>query len=151
MTEPRLRRARPDDVPAIQELLSSESLPPFQVSEFLDGFWTIEQDGRVAGCGGLEVYGEAGVIRSVVVDRSLRGRGFGDLLSQTAITAARRRGVKRLYLFTGDAASFWQRYGFAPCTLDDFEPAAQESWQYKVMRMRPDIAVHLTPMRTELT
>ena len=84
MSEPALRLARPEDVPAIEKLLAAEWLPPFQIREFLDTFWVLEEGGRVVGSAGLEVYGQAGVIRSVVVHPSGRGRRLGDLLSKTA-------------------------------------------------------------------
>jgi len=147
----RLRLARPEDVPAIEKLLSAEWLPPFQIREFLETFWVLEANSQVLGCAGLEVYGQAGVIRSVVVHPSLRGQRLGDLLSKTAIAEARRRGAKRLYLFTGDKAPFWRRYGFTPCAMDDFEPAARESWQWQAISERPQIARMVTPMRAELS
>ncbi len=151
VADPLLRRARPEDVPAIEKLLSAEWLPPFQIHEFLETFWVLDEDGRVLGCAGLEVYGQTGVIRSVVVHPSLRGRRFGDLLSKTAMTEARRRGAKRLYLFTGDKAPFWRRHGFEPCSLEDWEPVARESWQWQAISERPEIARMVTPMRAEIS
>ncbi len=150
MSGPRLRLARPEDVPAIEKLLAAEWLPPFQIREFLDTFWVLEEGGRVLGSAGLEVYGEAGVIRSVVVHPSVRGRRLGDLLSRTAIAEARQRGARRLYLFTGDKAPFWRRFGFQPCSMDDFEPAARECWQWQAISERPEIARMVTPMRAEM-
>lgn len=149
--EPLLRRARPEDVPAIEKLLSAEWLPPFQIREFLETFWVLDEGGRVLGSAGLEVYGRTGVIRSVVVHPSLRGRGLGDLLSKTAITEARRRGARRLYLFTGDKAPFWRRHGFEPCSLEDWAPAARQSWQWQAISERPEIARMVTPMRAEVS
>ncbi len=150
MSEPLLRLARPADVPAIEQLLAADGLPPYQVTEFLDTFWTVEKEGRLVGCAGLEVYGQSGVIRSVVIAPETRGSGQGERLVETALAEARRQGVRRLYLFTMTAAPFFARWGFEPCTLDDFETAAQGSWQYRVMRMRPDVAAHITPMRMQL-
>lgn len=150
MSGPQLRLARPEDVPAVEKLLTAEWLPPLRIREFLETFWVLDQGGLVLGAAGLEVYGESGVIRSVVVDPSVRGRRFGDLLSKTAIDEARRRGAKRLYLFTGDKAPFWRRHGFEPCSLEDWEPAARASWQWQAISERPEIARIVTPMRAEL-
>jgi amino-acid N-acetyltransferase len=150
MNTPVLRLGRPEDIPEIEKLLTAEWLPPFQIAEFLETFWVLEGDGRVLGGAGLEVYGPAGVIRSVVVHPSVRGQGLGDLLSRAAIAEASERGVERLYLFTGDKAPFWSRFGFERCALEDWEPAAQGSWQWQIMSERPEIAAMVTPMRTEM-
>jgi amino-acid N-acetyltransferase len=150
MSAPTLRLARPEDIPAIEKLLTAEWLPPFQIAEFLETFWVLDSDGAVVGAAGLEVYGAAGVIRSVVVHPSARGQGLGDVLSRTAIAEAHRRGVERLYLFTGDKAPFWSRFGFERCVLQDWEPAAQASWQWQTISQNEQIASFVTPMRTDI-
>ena len=150
MNGPRLRGAREDDIPQIEALLAAEWLPPFQVREFLETFWALEQDGRVVGAAGLEPYGEAGVLRSVVVDPSLRGTRQGRRLVDAALAEARQRGVKRLYLFTMHAAAFFARFGFEACAMEDFEPEARQSWQWQALSERPEIAKQVTPMRLEM-
>jgi amino-acid N-acetyltransferase len=150
MSTPALRLARPEDIPEIEKLLTAEWLPPFQIAEFLETFWVLNGDGRVRGGAGLEVYGPAGVIRSVVVHPSVRGQGLGDLLSRAAIAEASKRGVERLYLFTGDKAPFWSRFGFEWCGLEDWEPAAQASWQWQAISQNEQIASFVKPMRTEI-
>jgi amino-acid N-acetyltransferase len=150
MSEPVLRLARPEDVPAIEGLLSAEWLPPFQIAEFLETFWVLEQDGRVLGAAGLEVYGEAGFIRSVVVDPSLRGTRQGERLVRRALEEAKSQGVKRMYLFTGSAADFFSRFGFELCGMDDFEPAVKRSWQFIAISQRPEIAEYVKPMRATI-
>ncbi len=145
-----LRRAQDGDIPQIEALLAAERLPPFLVREFLETFWALEQDGRVVGAAGLEPYGEAGVLRSVVVDPSLRGTRQGRRLVDTALAEARQRGVRRLYLFTMHAAPFFARCGFETCSMEDFEREARQSWQWQALSERPEIAKQLTPMRLEL-
>jgi len=120
------------------------------IAEFLESFWVLEADGRVAGCAGIEIYGEAAVLRSVVVAPELRGSGEGDHLVRTALDYARERGAKRVYLFTMHAAPFFARYGFAPVTTNDFEPAVRDSWQYVGLTERPEILKQMTPMRAVL-
>ncbi len=134
-------------MPAVERLLSAEWLPPFQIAEFLQTFWVLERDGQVLGGAGLEVYGEAGFIRSVVVDHSLRGTRQGERLVRRALDEAKARGVKRMYLFTGSAAGFFSRFGFELCTMDDFEPSVRQSWQFIAMSQRPEIAMYVKPMR----
>jgi amino-acid N-acetyltransferase len=142
-----LRTARPDDIPAIERLLAAEWLPPMAIAEFLPSFWVLESDGRVAGCAGIEIYGDSAVLRSVVVAPELRGSGEGDRLVRTGLHYAHEHGAKRVYLFTMHAAGFFALHGFAPVTTDDFEPAVRESWQYVGLTERPEILKEMTPMR----
>jgi amino-acid N-acetyltransferase len=125
-----LRLARPDDVPEIERLLAAEWLPPMAIKEFLSSFWVLENDGRVVGCAGIEIYGDSAMLRSVVVAPELRGTGEGDRLVRQALDYVREHDAKRVYLFTMHAAPFFSRYGFAPVATDDFEPAVRDSWQY---------------------
>jgi len=117
------------------------------IAEFLDSFWVIETGGRVAGCAGIEIYGDAAVLRSVVVAPELRGTGEGHRLVTGGLEYARQHGAKRVYLFTMHAAPFFARYGFEPVTTDDFEPSVRESWQYLGLTERPEILKEMTPMR----
>lgn len=148
--EAAFRPALPDDVPDMVRLLTAASLPPFPVGDHWDTFWLLEGDGAVVGMIGLEVYGPSALLRSVVVDESLRGKGLGDLLTQKAISEARSRGVRNVYLFTMDRAPFFERYGFAVCTMDDFDQDGRKSSQYQALVERPDIAEMLTAMRLVL-
>ncbi len=150
MSEPVLRPARKDDIPAVEALLKAEWLPPFQIAEFLDSFWVLERDGGVVGAAGIELYGGAAVLRSVVVAPSLRGSGAGERLVRTALDYARKHGARRVYLFTMSAAPFFARYGFTPVTTDDFEPEVRASWQYQGLTARPEILRQMTPMQLEL-
>jgi N-acetylglutamate synthase-like GNAT family acetyltransferase len=95
----------------------------------------------------IEIYGEAAVLRSVVVAPELRGTGEGDRLVRTALEYAREHEAKRVYLFTMHAAPFFARSGFAPVAIDDFEPAVRNSWQYIGLTERPEILKQMTPMR----
>ena len=121
-----------------------------QIVEFLPSFWVLEAGGTVVGAAGLEVYGEAAVLRSVVVAPSVRGTGQGVRLADTALAEARCQDVRRVYLFTKDAGPFFARFGFKPCAMEDFEPSARASWQFVAMSERPEIAEFVKPMRLDL-
>lgn len=142
-----LRLARSDDISAIEDLLKAEWLPPMAIAEFLESFWVLEAEGRLVGCAGVEIYGEAAVLRSVVVAPAVRKAGEGDRLVREGLEYARRHGAKRVYLFTMHAAPFFARYGFEPVTTDAFEPAVRASWQYIGLTERPEILKQMTPMR----
>jgi N-acetylglutamate synthase-like GNAT family acetyltransferase len=60
----------------------------------------------------MEVYGDCGLLRSVVVVPSLRGLGVGETLTHDRLAWARRRGLRQVWLLTTTAADFFDRFGF---------------------------------------
>ncbi len=150
MRGPRLRRARPADAPAIEALLASERLPPYGLLDHLETFFVLEEGGRIVGSAGLEVYGQAALLRSVAVSPGLRKQRLGERLTGAALAEARRRGVRRVYLFTMHAAEFFARYGFREVTLEEFEPAVRQSIQYRGVSSMPELRARLKAMRLEL-
>ncbi|MDE3094646.1 MAG: GNAT family N-acetyltransferase [Chloroflexota bacterium] len=127
----RVRRATTADVAGMAALIASAGLPPLFIEEHLDGFLLVERDGARLACGGVELYGNCAVLRSVVVAEEARGRGLGRRLADALIARARAGGVTELYLFTQDAHAFWQHLGFADVALDDWAQPARASWQYR--------------------
>lgn len=145
-----VRPAAPDDITDMVRLLTEANLPPFPVGDHWDSFWLLEGHEGIVGMIGLEIFGSSALLRSIVVDESLRGKGLGEQLTQKALSEARSRGVRNVYLFTMDRAPFFARYGFDVCTMDDFDQEGRESSQYLALMERPDIAEMLTAMRLEL-
>jgi amino-acid N-acetyltransferase len=145
-----VRPARHEDVPAIERLLVAESLPVTPIVEYLDGFSVLESDDEVLGAAGIEMYGEAAFLRSVVVAQALQGTGMGDWLVRSALEHAQRTGARRVYLFTMHAADFFARLGFQAVSMDDFEAAVRAAPQYVGVSQMPAIAGRLTAMRLEL-
>ena len=79
---------------------------------------------------GVEIYGTAGLLRSVAVDIPHRGLGLGIQLTETALDLAKQRGVKTLYLLSETAADFFLRFGFTRITRADVEPAVKGSAEF---------------------
>lgn len=150
MMELTLRIGRSDEVEAIAKLITSEGMPAREVDRWIDGFWVLDDGRKLVGCAGVEVYGEAAVLRSVMVAPELRGTGEGVRMIERALDYMREMGARRCYLFTMTAQSWFPRFGFAVCSLDDFEAAARESWQYKANIEFEPLRKMLIPMRAEL-
>ncbi|MCI0819658.1 MAG: GNAT family N-acetyltransferase [Chloroflexi bacterium] len=147
---PLLRLARPEDVDAVTRLMASESLPAVEVDEWLSSFWVLDDAGTLVGCAGIERYGDAALLRSVVVAEALRGSGEGVRMTERALTFARDDGARRCYLFTMTAPQFFSRFGFERCRLDDFEPAVRRSWQWQAISGNEALAEQVIPMRADL-
>lgn len=134
-----LRPSRPGDMPAMAALLEQADLPPMFIEEFLDGFLTAERGGEIIGCGGVELYGESAVVRSVVVAQTTQGMGLGRRIAEVLLERARHAGAGEAYLFTMDAWAFWAHLGFEDVALEAWNEAARECWQYVVVSQNRDL------------
>lgn len=107
-----LHRATGVDPDRVAMLLAANDLPYRDVHESPALFFLARVDGEDVGVGGLETYGDAGLLRSVVVPAVHRGRGYGSRLRAALEAEARDHGVETLYLLTTTAAAFFARHGY---------------------------------------
>jgi arsenite methyltransferase len=85
--------------------------------------WVLVEDDRVRGAIGLEVLGGAALVRSLVVDPDLRGRGFGGALLAVARREASRVATGSLFGITTTVSDWLTRLGFVETTRERL-PAA---------------------------
>lgn len=85
-------------------------------------FWTIWEEGTLAGCGALkQLDPHHGEVKSMRTVSSFRGKGVASQVLSQIIAEARRRGYRRLSLETGSMEFFaparrlYERFGFSPC------------------------------------
>jgi len=119
-----------DQTEAIQALLAEAELPSEDFGQHLGHFLTAKQNGRLAGAVGLEIYGEVGLLRSLVVDTTYRGKGLGIKLCERIFDYAHAHGIKKLYLLTTTAADFFPKLGFSTTTRDSVPPAIQSTEEF---------------------
>jgi amino-acid N-acetyltransferase len=142
-----LRAARPDDIPALAEMIEQANLPPMFIEEFLDGFIVGERAGEIVSCGGLEMYGTSAVIRSVVVSPTARGTGLGGRIARGLLDRARAAGATDAYLFTMDAWEFWKHLGFVDVAFEEWREEPRECWQYVVVSQNRELEM-FAPVHT---
>ena len=76
-------------------------------------FFVLRDETGVIGCVALEVFGDDAVLRALAVASSRRGGGYGWMLADLAVSQARYRGVRRMYLVTESASDFFAaKFGF---------------------------------------
>ncbi|QSX00803.1 arsenic resistance N-acetyltransferase ArsN2 [Haloterrigena alkaliphila] len=125
-----LRRADESALEDVETLLAENDLPSADVrtssARFYVGF---DGDERV-GIGGLERYGTDGLLRSVVVERSVRGNGYGTALCDALERRARADGLETLYLLTTTAAGFFAGRGCEELERSDAPAAIRETTQF---------------------
>lgn len=107
-----VRRAGPDDLPAVTALLTAAGLPLADAGDWLSHFLLAEAAGRVVAVAGLEVHDDDGLLRSLAVVPAWRGRGLAAVLIRDLARDAAAAGVSRLYLLTEAAEGYFARHGF---------------------------------------
>ncbi|HYR30907.1 MAG TPA: arsenic resistance N-acetyltransferase ArsN2 [Gemmatimonadales bacterium] len=112
------------------DLLERSKLPRAGVADHIGSVIVAREGTRIIGCVGVEIYGSAGLLRSVAVDIAHRGLGLGIQLTETALDLAKQRGVKTLYLLTERSAGFFLRFGFKKITRGDVDPAVKVSAEF---------------------
>jgi len=109
-----MRPAQRADMAAIRGLLArvglvNESARDDQAGSFFD----LRNELGVSGCVALEVLGDDAILRALAVHPDQRGAGYGWMLADMAISQARWRGVRRIYLITESASDFFAaKFGF---------------------------------------
>lgn len=122
-----LRNATPTDWPQIQTLLQTLQLPLQGAESHLQHYRIMEHNGEVIATGGLEVYGEHALLRSMAVQHNHQHTGLGGTLIRDLIQHAQDLQVKDLYLLTTTAATYFLRFGFQRITRNQLPEALQAS------------------------
>ncbi|HEX6929787.1 MAG TPA: arsenic resistance N-acetyltransferase ArsN2 [Gammaproteobacteria bacterium] len=111
---PEFRTARADDPADIRALLKHAGLPfeDLQADAMPDFVVLRGAHGELLATGGIERYGEDGLLRSVAVSDVARGTGLGKAIAAAMERHARAKGIGSLYLLTTTAAAFFPRLGY---------------------------------------
>lgn len=97
---------------AMRELLASAGLPIDDLDTSAIEWLVADREGQLAGVIGLERYGQAGLLRSLVVNDRIRGGGLGRRLVERMELHARSQGIVQLVLLTQTADDFFSRLGY---------------------------------------
>jgi amino-acid N-acetyltransferase len=92
--------------------------------------WTASGDGDVQGIAALEQYECYGLLRSVAVAELHRDRGWGRLLTEAALAAARKAELAAVYLLTENAADYFFGLGFVAIGRDAVPPVIRQSREF---------------------
>jgi amino-acid N-acetyltransferase len=100
-----VRLATAQDVTRIAALLEANDLPTADLADSHPEFLILEQEAALVGVGGLELFGELALLRSVAVARDRQKTG--ELERHAA-----QRGIRDLVLLTQTAERFFARHGY---------------------------------------
>lgn len=125
-----LRPATAKDLSLIENLLKENRLPYQDIQEKLADLFIGSIGPKVVGIGGLEVYEDSGLLRSLAIAAAFRGKGYGKVFTTKLIEYAKVRGIREIYLLTTTAATFFTNIGFEKVNRSVVPPAIQNTSQF---------------------
>jgi C_GCAxxG_C_C family probable redox protein len=110
-----IRLAGPEDLRAIQNLLSICLLPTSDLRDGHTALFVAETERGIIGAGGLDDVGESvGMLRALAVMPGYRKQQIGRRLVQRLLAQAEELGLKKLFLLTQTACDYFIHIGFEP-------------------------------------
>ena len=102
--------------------------------------------GAIVGGVGLEIWGDEGLLRSLVVSPRHQGRGLGGALVRECVAGALARGLSSIILLTQTAPDFFASLGFRVVDRAEVPTAVQTSPEFSTIGPRS-----ATVMRMDLS
>jgi amino-acid N-acetyltransferase len=124
-------------------LLKSSSLPADDLDYNKDLLVSYVEDGEMVGTGGLEIYGDYGLLRSLSVKLGTRGKALGTAITEYIIEQARKKKLKGIYLLTETAHGFFLRKGFLDISREDVPEVLKASSEFSYVCGASAAAMHL--------
>ncbi len=121
---------RADDLGSVQALLRAASLPVDGLDDHVSTALVARRGANLVGSVALEVYEDGALLRSLAVAKRERGFGWGMALAEAIIDLARRRGVRKVYLLTETAATFFPKLGFRAVTRAEVPSGVRRSVEF---------------------
>lgn len=108
-----IRSAQASDLVKAKNLLSEHNLPVEGLENYFgESYCVVEQNNKIIGIGGVEIYDKVGLLRSVAVSPAVQGHSIGKIIVDNRVAYAKQKGVKTAYLLTTSADKYFQRSGF---------------------------------------
>jgi len=98
---------------------------------------------ELVGTGGMEVYGEHGLIRSVSVSPQHRGKKLGLKIALHLIAKAKESELKGLYLLTETAKDFFLKIGFEVIDREQAPSDVKKSTEFLHVCPASAVCMHL--------
>jgi amino-acid N-acetyltransferase len=129
ITEYKLVAAKGDLNRAVIELLQENNLPVSDLGAGKHLFALIQND-TLIGAGGLELFDNCALIRSVSIKSDFRGKGWGKLINKELEKISRQKGIDRLYLLTISAKGFFAKEGYKEIKREDVPTSIKNTSEF---------------------
>jgi len=115
---------------AIIGLLQDENLPVGDLPVDLHHFFIAEQDEKVVGAIGLELYSSYGLLRSMVVRKDYRNNQIATVLVEKIESYATSLKITQLYLLTETAADYFKKKYYHTVERSNVPEAIKQSSEF---------------------
>jgi amino-acid N-acetyltransferase len=95
----------------IIRLLKENNLPTEDLDEHKKLFALVDDTG-IIGTGGLELFEDSALLRSVSVKESARGWGYGKVIVSELESLCEEKNITGIYLLTDTAKEFFEKLGY---------------------------------------
>lgn len=119
----------------LQKFLQSNQLPHQDIPENITtkgrvflGYY--DDAGELIGSGGLEMYGDSALLRSVAVKENVRGQQLGKKIVDDLVTQAKNSKINNIFLLTETAKDFFTKKGFRIVSRDEVPPQVRASSEF---------------------
>lgn len=128
-----MRPASFEDYESIASLLESVNLPTQGVKEHTSNFVVLLDGEMLIGTGGLEIYGNNALLRSLAVHPDYQKKGYGQQLYQFLLEKAQEQNITELYLLTETAERFFARMGFEKIARESVDEQVKTSAEFRTL------------------
>lgn len=111
-------------------LLAVEGLPAADLPQTLENFLVAIKSAKVVGAIGLEIYGDAGLLRSLAVVKEERGQGIAGKLVKRIEYLAKLKNLSALFLLTETATNYFKDKRFKIIERDEVPALLQASSEF---------------------
>ena len=126
-----LRQGTASDLAIVRTWLADAGLPIEDLTpEHMPSFVVATRDDVAVGMIGLESWGDVGLLRSLIVDRSCRGSSIGRQLVDALERRAVNEGITELWLLTIDAEAYFSARGYKTAERNDAPEAIRGTQEF---------------------
>ena len=119
------------DLVVLNQLLETANLPVVDINDQTEHFFkAVDNAGAIVGAIGLEVYGNVGLLRSLVVNDTYRGKGVAKLLVDKLLSHSKSLHLNKLVLLTTTAEKYFEKYHFERIQRKDVPEEIKQSKEF---------------------
>jgi amino-acid N-acetyltransferase len=109
-----------NDILEVELLLNGCSLPTADLKiNHTVQFFGVYQNKNLIACIGVEIYGDAALLRSLAVDSKSRKKGIARQLSEYVENYCNQNSVREVFLLTETAEKYFENHGYKIQNRDD--------------------------------
>jgi UDP-N-acetylmuramate: L-alanyl-gamma-D-glutamyl-meso-diaminopimelate ligase len=140
-----MRPARRADMTAVRALLDKVGLRLGDAEDdAASWFFVLSNEDGIVGTVAIEVLGDDAILRNLAIEEKARGVGYGWMLADMAVSQARYRGVRRIYLLTESASDFFAaKFGFRVVDRSTVSPQVAASSVFRASTETKFVAMRL--------